>query len=177
VLVLLTLLGLTDGVRWLRPAVWGDTLQFDGLALRHELSIVALDHDEIPYYQRIIDEERSSKWIGRPSGIISPSCRTEREPWSLGLYPQRDVCAHLSPESVQWMVEVGMPESEGPVEDEAFGQVAMGRGLWIRSNRDMARFEEAIGLLNPAVADRMREGARDEARRYGVEVSGAPAGD
>ena len=126
------------------------------------LQVDTLDVDEQPYYRRIIDEGRGSRWVGLPSHESSNLCTR----WPGVDHPTAgdDLCAGWDEgELVRLVVEVArqVPPSElpGALED-------VGRGAWIRSNRSVDAVERAVRGAPPEFTDLVLDGARDEEARH-----------
>jgi len=166
--VAMGLAGLVEGTAYIDPSVWGRTAANRGLELYWTLDVQHFELDELPYYHRILDEGRGSRAIGSASGTLGLLCPNPISVQAGGAKPdpaadscqawtEGDLCHHLSDER--------FPAGASRVERATItGDI--GRGAWIRGNRDLAgvdrSFEGCPGLWRSYAI----EGAENEAARW-----------
>ena len=168
IVVCLTLGGIADGVRIHHPSIWKQTLSFESVRVGQELQVRYVELDELPYWQKILDENRGSEWIGglgdllgRCSNLPLTDTRVTgiRDPRTLNCqFEESESTAIILRDLEEWNgSEMSIPER----------LIDMGRGGWIRNGRDLNAMESALGDIPEHQRNLLMTGARDEARRWG----------
>lgn len=160
--LLLSLAGAIQALQFVDPGTWDRELPDHDLWFVLELD--TLDADELPLYRRIIDEGRGNAHIGRASHF--PSVRCPRWPGSGQERPRpsEDHCSGYEPGELDRLFE-GIADEFEEAEQRRVALREAGRGIWIRSDRELSRVQEALAGLEPGLAEAVLSGARDEARR------------
>lgn len=128
------------------------------------LEVDTLDRDEQPYYHRLIDEGRGSRWVGLPSHSSSNLC--PRWPGTESPRDPDDLCAGWEQgELARLVVEVAR---QAPPEERVRALTDIGRGIWIRANRSVEAVARAVEGAPPEFVEPVLAGARDEAERQGA---------
>ena len=161
------LLGAGASAPWVDLGTWDRTAALRGIPLWFELEVNTVDLDELPFYGRILDEDRGSAWIGwsshRPSGICpaNPGTGVGDRP-----DPSADGCQGWGPGELVAALE-RVPADFGA--DRQGLQRALqdiGRGIWIRADRRLPAVELAIRGARGELTGPVMQGARDEAARW-----------
>ena len=154
---LIALGGLLEGWYWVVPAMWDATDDLNGIPLWFELEVNYIDLDELPYYQRVLDEGRGTKWIGWSSHHMPMGCVVQGALVAQPDYfprPSLDACHGFDPATAQFIADEAERELDrNPQFDFEASMREVGVGMWIRSDHDM-------GVLLPAL-----EGMRTRLRR------------
>lgn len=162
VVLVLSLVGLAEACTLVDRSTWDRP--FPSHALWFVLEVDTLDGDELPYYQRLLDEGRGTSWIGRGSHHPSNECPrwpgTGPEP----ARPAEDHCAGWGEGELRGVLENVVRDAPSDGRDQAL--MDAGRGAWIRSNRDLSRVRIAVRGLDPSIVEWVVRGAQDEARRW-----------
>ncbi len=160
-------LGGAAAAPWIDRSTWSQTEALRPIPLWIELEVNSVDLDELPFYNRILDEGRASSWIGLPSHHYSRMCPAHP---GAGLSdrpaPSADGCSGWPAGELARVLEwtQGQFGSDLPGRDRALGDI--GRGVWIRSNRRLRAVEIALQGVPEELAGPVRAGARDEASRW-----------
>lgn len=136
-------------------AAWQTTRQIDTLGLGQRLSVYHLEPDDVPYYRRMLDEDRSSPAASVMPYPIEPGSDVGHE------YPAGPVHEIVSWQSGDWQRR-GLDLREN--------WMWAGRGAWVAGKRDLPRLLEfwiAGGVVEPEIGW-LWEGAVDEAERWGL---------
>ncbi len=156
---LLLAFGIADGLRAISPSTWSQT-PYDGARLARELRLDSLDIDELPFWNRIVDEGRAAKDMGLVTRL--GDCRQQfarRLDFALGGYDEDRCGARCADEPLARALESEMAANP------ALDRVSVGRALWVVCNRDLEQVEGVLSRLEPGDATGYREGALDEAGR------------
>lgn len=167
-LAAVALAGLVEGLPYVDTSTWSHNRSFRGLELQWRLGVNRVDLDELPYYYRLLDENRATRsvsavshhamdgeacrdHVGHRSGPERPEPDRDRcTGWDIG-----QLCAALTAEEA---AGAGNPSWAADV----------GRGAWIRGNRSLDQVERGLqGCAEPARSAALA-GATDEARRWGM---------
>ncbi len=182
----LVLLGAADGGRYVQPASWEVSADYEGVRFWRDLGLHWVDPDDVPYFTRIVREGRAHRamsfgWLfvdcpfdtsdaaGRvPGGRIADLQKGHCEGWK-----ERELALHvqeyrqLEPE-LQTGLDTGYMQR-----GTSFDADAVGRGAWILCNRDLSRVARALVGLEAVEAEAILAGARAEAALW-AEPSGLP---
>lgn len=159
-LLVLGLAGLIDATGTIHPGAWRAGATYEGVELWQELRLRRVDGDDLPHFQRLVDEGRASRDAGRathhvegcseplrerlfgpaPAPLVS-ECSCE-EDGALGRFLARDLAAD-PPASLE----------------------EVGRGVWIFCDRDLGATERALQGMDDETVGALMDGARDEASR------------
>ncbi len=159
----LSLLGLVAALGFVAPSTWDRDLPDHDLWF--VLQVDTLDADELPFYRRILDDGRGNDLVGRASHV--PSSRCPRWPGS-GAEAPRPKANHCSGWEAGDLDELiaGVAGSTVDAQARRAALREVGRGVWIRSDRDLERVADALTGVDASSAEAVLWGARDEARRY-----------
>ncbi len=162
--VLLALAGAVRAVPFVAPSTWDRPMPDH--ALWFALEVDALDADEQPFYARILREGRGSPWVGRSSHHSSNLCPRWPGTGPEAPAPTADHCAGWQPGELATVVADVVRRTTPETRQAALED--LGRGAWIRSNRDLLRTARAVEGAEAAAVEAVLRGARDEARRAGT---------
>ena len=166
---LLGLAGLVEGTSYIDRSVWPQTGENRGLQLYWTLDLQQIELDELQYYHRILDEGRGSSAIGLASGTLGLHCPNPISVQAGGDRPDpaADTCqAWTEGELCHLLTDDRFPAGELPGD---LARIAgdIGRGAWIRGNRDLAGVERSFEGCPGRWQSLAIEGARNEAARWG----------
>lgn len=163
VLLVLAVQGGRQAVGYIDLSTWDQELpDYD---LRFVLDVRSLDADELPYYRRIIREGRGSHWIGLSSYFPSRLCLRWAGTRGEAPRPSNDHCQGWEHTELGALVADVTSRTVGSRDrDAAFNEI--GRGVWIRSNRDMDAVRRATREFPPEASVPILRGATDEERRW-----------
>jgi hypothetical protein len=167
---LIALGGLAEGWYWVVPGVWDATDDLNGIPLWFELNVNYIDLDELPYYQRLLDEGRGSRWIGWSSHHVPLGCLAQGALVAQPNYfprPSLDACHGFDTETARFIAEEAARElARNPQFDFEASMQDVGIGMWIRSDHDLGLM--ITGLKD--VPERLRRpilaGATAESMRW-----------
>lgn len=169
-LCVLSIGGAIEGRWWIVPAVWDATGDLDGIPLWFELEVNYVDLDELPYYQRILDEGRGSKWVGWSSHQAPVGCLVQGALVAQSSYfprPSLDACHGFDAETAGFIASEAMRELvQIPGVDIDACLRDVGIGMWIRSDRDMTRLIQSLKRVPARVRNQLLLGASEEAARW-----------
>ena len=155
---------------WVVPAVWDATDEFDGIPLWFEMEVNYIDLDEIPYYHRILEEGRASRWVGWSSHHVPLGCLVQGGLVAQPDYfprPSLDACHGFDPATAEFLIEEAARELERtPGVDVGDALKDVGVGLWIRSDRDLALVVSALETVRPELRTLVMAGATAESLRW-----------
>ncbi len=177
--VSLVLLGGLDSARYIQPSAWQASADYEGVAFWRELGLHWVDPDDVPYFARVVEENRADPamsfgWLfvdcpwdtsdaaGRvPGGQIADLREGHCEGWKPG-----ELAGHIGDywalePALQTGLDTGYMQVGG-----RFDAAAVGRGAWILCNRDMQRLERALEGLAADQAEAILAGARAEAQLW-----------
>ncbi|GEM_PF-2691227 len=169
-LALVALGGALEARWWLVPEVWDATDELDGIPLWFELGVNYIDLDELPYYQRILDEDRGSEWIGWSSHHVPLGCVVQGALVAQSNYlprPSLDACHGFDTATARFIVEEAARELERtPGADAQASLRDVGVGLWIRSDRDLSLVVSSLKDVRSSLRTPVLAGAIEEAHRW-----------
>jgi hypothetical protein len=154
-LALLGLFGVSEQMTHQRPGAWSEHAAIDSLALGQRLGVYRIKVDQLPYYQRMLDEGRWNMAVGV---MPYPLEQDEEQVHEFPAGTVADAVSHLRQ----------IFEREGPPVDLQFEHA--GRGAWISGGRDLERvraFWIAGGVTEPELSW-LWAGAVAEAALWGV---------
>ena len=177
--VILALLGGLDSARYIQPAAWQGSADYEGVAFWRQLGLHWVDPDDVPYFARIIEEDRahpamSFGWLfvdcpwdtsdaaGRvPGGHIADLREGHCEGWKPG-----ELAGHIRDyQGLEVALQTGLDTGYMQV-GGSFDADAIGRGAWILCNRDLQRLQRALEGLAADEAEAILAGARAEAQLW-----------
>lgn len=167
--VLMGLAGLAEGSSYIDRSVWSQTRANRGLQLYWTLDVMHFELDELPYYHRILDEDRATRSIGLASGTLGLFCPNPISVHAGGTRPdpRADICQAWTTGALCHQISDDRFPTDQPTEDLADVARDIGRGAWIRGNRDIDGVRRSFdGCLTPWGSYAI-EGALDEASRWG----------
>jgi hypothetical protein len=161
------LLGGAAAAPWVDRTTWSQTESIRPISLWTELEVNLLDLDEVPFYNRILDEGRASSWVGFSSHHPSHICPAHP---GAGMAdrpaPSSDGCSGWGAgglvrvlDGIQSYLGTDIQGREQALQD-------IGRGAWIRSNRRLQAVEIALEGVPGELSGPVLAGARDEASRW-----------
>ncbi len=162
--------GAVDNARFIQPAGIALTRQLDAVALYRGLGVWWLDVDELPYWNRLLDEGRANPFAGSLSRDFR-GVRCPGEPFGFeapGRVPDALAVTCSGFERAELTPVVDSVLGEGAAEGWTEAQLldALGRGAWIRNDRDLDSLPAAF---DGVPADRLAlilAAAADEASRW-----------
>jgi len=165
--------GLIEGLPYVDSTTWQYNRPLRGLELQWRMGLNRVELDELPYYHRILDEDRATRQIAAVShhAMDGSACRdgVGHRSGSVQPAPSADHCTGWDPGQLCTALDLVSMDPDIPpgltwAED-------VGRGAWIRANRSVAQVERGLeGCPEPARAAAL-EGAIDEARRWGIDTN------
>ncbi len=161
ILALLAIAGARDGLATIHPSVWSRTLGYEGVTLHQQLDLRSLDLDDLPWFQRIVEQGRANPHVG----VATHSFCTHELRERTGLphpQPHVSVCGCERPGELGGILQRFI---EGPPHAEPS---EVGRGVWIFCNRDMDAVHNALEGLPEPIRDEMLAGARKEQAASGT---------
>ncbi len=165
--VAFVLLGGAAAAPWIDRATWSQTERLRAIPLWTELEVNCLDLDELPFYNRILEEGRATSWVGFSSHHYSWLCPAHP---GAGMgdrpAPTADGCSGWPEGGLARVLDGIQSHLERDVRGRDRALQDIGRGAWIRSNRRLQAVELALQGAPPELAGPVLAGARDEASRW-----------
>jgi hypothetical protein len=175
----LVFLGGLDSARYIQPSAWQGSAEYEGVAFWRELGLHWVDPDDVPYFARVIEEDRADPamsfgWLfvdcpwdtsdaaGRvPGGHIADLREGHCEGWKAG-----ELAGHIREyQELEPALQTGLDTGYMQV-GAVFNAAAVGRGAWILCNRDLQRLERALEGLAADQVEAILAGARAEAQLW-----------
>jgi hypothetical protein len=123
--------------------------------------------DELPYWQRILEEGRGSQWIGGLGDLLGRCSNLPLTDPRVHIirHPAKLDCRFAESENTAVVLRALQDWTGDDITIEE-RLLDMGRGAWIRNGRDLKAMEKALAEVDPVQRKLLMEGARDEARRW-----------
>ncbi len=159
---LLAAAGLRDGVATIHPDAWRDALRYEGVALYEQLDVRAVDGDDWPWFQRLVDEGRTHPHVGVVTHAFCNHGLRDR----VFLPHPEPSASRCGCEEAGWVGRVLQEAIERGPQADPF---QAGRGAWIYCGRDLGDLERGLEGMPAELFEEVMAGARHEAEASGVE--------